>query len=422
MSIPKLRFPEFKGEWKRNKLGALSDVRDGTHDTPVYVNKGLPLITSKNLTLDGKLSFEKVGLISSSDFEEVNKRSKVDCGDILFGMIGTIGNPVLVDRDDFAIKNIALIKEQGQLENKFLIWFLRGPNIARQFYELNTGGTQKFIALGVIRDLIISTPSIPEQKKIASFFKAIDDKISALKRKRDLLKEYKRGLMQKLFNRELRFTDDNGQPFPDWEGKRLGEAFNWVKTNNLSRKNLTYEKDKSQDQIQNIHYGDIHTKFKAMFDQDKENIPYITTNSSIKKFSDDEFCQKGDVIIADASEDYNDIGKAIEIINVRKNSLVAGLHTYIARPKNNFLVIGFSNYLLQSYTIRRQIMRIAQGISVLGVSKSNIAKIILSLPHPKEQQKIADALSTMDVKIVAVSDQVEKLEQFKKGLLQQMFV
>ena len=139
-----------------------------------------------------------------------------------------------------------------------------------------------------------------------------------------------------------------------------------------------------------------------------------------KGFTDDEFCQVGDVVIADASEDYADIGKAIEIVELTETPLVAGLHTYIASAGRAEL--GFSGYLLRSASMRKQIMQIAQGIQVLGISKTNLEKLVLPIPHPDEQAKIADALSAMDAKIAAVGDQVARMEAFKKGLLQQMFV
>ena len=107
--VPELRFPGFTDDWEERKLGEFSDVRDGTHASPKYVSQGHPMVTSKNLTHSG-LDMTDVSFLTDKDFNEINKRSKVSIGDILFGMIGTIGNPVIVDRDDFAIKNMALIK------------------------------------------------------------------------------------------------------------------------------------------------------------------------------------------------------------------------------------------------------------------------------------------------------------------------
>ncbi|HCP65501.1 MAG TPA: type I restriction-modification system subunit M [Hyphomonadaceae bacterium] len=216
------------------------------------------------------------------------------------------------------------------------------------------------------------------------------------------LQNFKAWLMQKLFSKQLRFSRDNGQAFPDWQQKRLGEVFTWVKTNSLSREFLTHHGGN----VQNIHYGDIHTKFRPLFRQSAEIVPFVGSNSTLKPFSDEEYCRVGDVVIADASEDYADIGKAIEIVEVRERSLVAGLHTYIARPKIGCLVVGFSGYLLRSAPMRRQIMRIAQGISVLGISKGNLEKLTFWVPHTDEQRKIAATLSAIDSKIQSISGQI----------------
>lgn len=127
-------------------------------------------------------------------------------------------------------------------------------------------------------------------------------------------------------------------------------------------------------------------------------------------------------MIADASEDYADIGKAIEVMEVRERSMIAGLHTFIARPEQGVLAPGFVGYLLRSAPLRRQIVRAAQGVSVLGLSKGNLEKIILGLPAHEEQEKIAGALMAVDAKIDAVTDEITHMETFKKGLLQKMFV
>ena len=149
--------------------------------------------------------------------------------------------------------------------------------------------------------------------------------------------------------------------------------------------------------------------------------PYILATALDREFSHEDYCRIGDVVIADASEDYADIGKAIEIISVQPKSLVAGLHTYIARPIQH-MAVGFAGYLFQAEIVRKQMMQIAQGISVLGISKTNLAKLDIPYPHPKEQQKIADFLTAIDDKITAVDQQIEQIEIFKKGLLQQMFI
>ena len=198
--VPELRFAGFADDWEQRKLGEFSDVRDGTHASPKYVSQGHPMVTSKNLTHSG-LDMTDVSFLTDEDFNEINKRSKVSIGDILFGMIGTIGNPVIVDRDDFAIKNVALIKEKtsNPITNKWLLQYLKSPSFNRFIQKENAGGTQKFIALGLIRDMKLRVPEFDEQQKIGAFFKKIDDTIALHQRKLDLLKEQKKGFLQKMF-------------------------------------------------------------------------------------------------------------------------------------------------------------------------------------------------------------------------------
>lgn len=186
-------------DWEEKKLGAISDVRDGTHDSPKYHDSGYPLITSKNLLTTGMINFNNVNLILEEDYININKRSNVDIGDILFGMIGTIGNPVIVRNKGFAIKNVALIKENVNLLNIFLIQYLKSFFIKKQFYEQNTGGTQKFIALGVVRSLIVKLPCIEEQTKIANFLSSIDKKIEEAQKQIKDTKEFKKALLQQMF-------------------------------------------------------------------------------------------------------------------------------------------------------------------------------------------------------------------------------
>ena len=198
--VPELRFAGFADDWEERKLGDFSDVRDGTHASPKYISEGHPMVTSKNLTHSG-LDMTDVSFLTDEDFDEINKRSKVSIGDILFGMIGTIGNPVIVYRDDFAIKNVALIKEKSSnpIINKWLLQYLKSPSFNRFIQKENAGGTQKFIALGLIRDMNLRVPKKEEQQKIGSFFKHLDDTIALHQRKLDLLKEQKKGFLQKMF-------------------------------------------------------------------------------------------------------------------------------------------------------------------------------------------------------------------------------
>lgn len=197
-----LRFKDSEGndypEWEERKLGEISEVKDGTHDSPKYVSNGFPLVTSKNVK-NGKIDLNEVNYISKEDFDIINKRSKVSKGDILMGMIGTIGNLAIVDREDFAIKNVALIKEKSDLKNNFLIYLLQSYVFHKKIALLNEGGTQKFISLGNIRNLLFFIPTLEEQQKIADFLSSIDSKIESIEKELEGLKEFKRGLLQQMF-------------------------------------------------------------------------------------------------------------------------------------------------------------------------------------------------------------------------------
>lgn len=199
------RIGQIPEEWEVLELGKVCDVRDGTHSSPKYHEEGVPLITSKNL-VDTTLDFENVSLISEVDFQEIERRSKVDDGDILFGMIGTIGNPVIVRKDrDFAIKNVALIKfTDSKMNNVFVLNYLKSTHTVKQFNQKKDGSTQKFIALGVIRQIMITVPSVTEQEEIAEILSAVDEKISVNKKLKDKLTLLKKGLMHDLLIGKVR--------------------------------------------------------------------------------------------------------------------------------------------------------------------------------------------------------------------------
>ena len=163
-----------KPEWPMAELGEVCDVRDGTHDSPKYALSGYPLITSKNLK-NGFIDFTDVNLISREDLDAINKRSKVDAGDLLMPMIGTIGNPVIADASrEYAVKNVALIKfpKDCQVDNRFLKDVLDSAKMQSRFDRLASGSTQRFIPLGFIRKLEIPLPPLATQQAIVAEIEA----------------------------------------------------------------------------------------------------------------------------------------------------------------------------------------------------------------------------------------------------------
>lgn len=188
--------------WDVKSLNEICDVRDGTHDSPKYVSEGYPLITSKNVS-SGFLDFSQVNLISKEDYDNINKRSKVDLGDILMPMIGTIGKPIIVNiKPFFAIKNMALIKfSKTNIINIYIFSLLSSEFLKIKANDQMKGGTQKFMSLGTIRALKIPIPPLPLQQQFADFVNEVEE--TKLKMKESLTKTetlYK-ALMQKYFEK-----------------------------------------------------------------------------------------------------------------------------------------------------------------------------------------------------------------------------
>jgi type I restriction enzyme S subunit len=420
MNIPALRFQEFSGDWENKVLKEISlKITDGTHDTPKPVPEGLPYLTAIHIK-DGSIDYENCYYLTEEDHNKIYKRCNPEKGDLLIVNIGagTATCAINTVTYEFSLKNVALIKpDKLKIFPEYLLQVQR-KNSLKQFNTLTAGGAQPFLSLSEIGKIKISLPSLPEQTKIANFLTAVDDKISLLTQKADLLSQYKKGLMQQIFSQELRFKDDDGQEFPEWEEKLFGDIFTFIQTNSFSRALLNYDSGI----VKNIHYGDIHTKYKSNFKIRYENVPFINSDVDITNISSDCYCKEGDLVIADASEDYADIGKAIEIINTDNQKLLAGLHTYIARDLTNKMSLGFSGYLMQTESVRLQIKTLATGISVLGISKGNFGKVQLNIPTIQEQIKIANFLTAIDEKITNNQTQLNAVKQYKQGLLQQMFV
>ena len=179
--------------WQWCRFSQVLDVRDGTHDTPKYVEKGIPLITSKNINRN-QIDFENVKYISLEDHKEISKRSKVDDGDILFAMIGSIGNPVIVNKKiDFSIKNVALFKyyKNNCVNNKFLYYYLL---FSQDNMKKNAkGAVQTFVSLKMLREYLLPLPPLEEQKRIVA--------------KVDLIMDYLDKLQQEIESQEIILED-----------------------------------------------------------------------------------------------------------------------------------------------------------------------------------------------------------------------
>ena len=214
---------------------------------------------------------------------------------------------------------------------------------------------------------------------------------------------------------KLRF----GKFHDEWKTIRLDDILTFYSTNSFSREKLNYDAGI----VKNIHYGDIHTKYPTILSvKGNKEIPYINNDIDLSKFKNNQYLQDGDLIIADASEDYDDIGKAIEVKNVDDEKVLAGLHTLLARDEENMTVCEFKAHLFATNALKTKMKIIANGVSVLGISKNNLSKLDVNIPSKEEQQEIVNFLSAIDKKIELLDKERENYLNFKKYLMQQLFI
>lgn len=192
--------PIDNNRWEQKKLNNVCDVRDGTHDSPKYYSEGYLFVTSKNL-INEEIDFSTCNYINKEDYDKINKRSKVDDGDILMPMIGTIGGAIIVKKDrEFAIKNVALIKfKNNDINNVFLKYLLNSQEMNDYFNNIKKGGIQKFISLTTIRNLPIIVPPIELQRNFSCFVQENNKLILICEKELKKLEELKDSKMQEYF-------------------------------------------------------------------------------------------------------------------------------------------------------------------------------------------------------------------------------
>ena len=377
--------------WSVKKLGDICDVRDGTHTSPKFFDRGFPLITSKNL-INGKIDFKNIQYISKKDHIEICKRSNVDDGDILLAMIGTIGNPVLVKKDrEFSIKNVALFKvgkNNNHLNNVYLYNYL-----SYSTYELNkksAGGTQKFVGLSEFRKFQLPIPPLAEQEKIAEILSCWDDGIEKLSALIEKKKIQKKALMQQLLTGKHRLK---GFSTP-WHEVRLGDVCKTFSGGTPSVKNQKYYGGN----IPFVRSGEIHLDRTELFITNK-----ALENSSAKLVS------KGDVLYAlyGATSGEADISRIDGAINQA-----------ILCIRSQYIDSYFLCCLLQNKrkNILRKYLQGGQG----NLSAEIIKSLPIHYPCQEEQKAIAEILSKADEEIELLNKKLEAFKQEKKALMQQL--
>lgn len=252
-----------------------------------------------------------------------------------------------------------------------------------------------------IKDIILNIPSIQEQEKIANFLSSVDKKISLTEEKLELFREYKKRVMQKIFSQELRFKDSNGNDYPEWEEKKLGEIAFFSKGKLISKEDITEEG------VECIRYGELYTIYK-------EKIEKVVSKTKLEK-NKLILSEKNDVIIPSSGETAIDIAVASCVM---KDGVALGADLNIIKTKENGLYLA---YFINN-PAKLELASLAQGASVIHLYEKHLKLLNIKIPTLEEQEKIADFLSSIDSKIESIEKELEGLKEFKKGLLQQMFI
>jgi len=413
--VPKLRFREFDDSWIKESLRNCT-IKIGSGSTP----RG----GDKTYTKDGEVHFIRSQNVFNNELvltgdvfisDEINSKMKgsiVKPSDVLLNITGgSIGRSCVVPHE-FSKGNVnqhvCIIRLDNQVYPYFLQPFLASQRGQKLIKRGQTGSGREGLNFQSIALFKLNLPSVEEQKKISKFLRAIDKKLQQLSKKKELLEDYKKGIIQKIFSQEIRFKDDSGNNYPDWQEKKLGQIGKTF--NGLTGKT---KKDFGNGKPF-IQYMQVFSSAKI----DKSKFGFVNLKENEKQNK----VRYGDVFFTTSSETPLEIGYASvlteEVEELYLNSFCFGFRA----NSLNELYPDFSSYLFRSQSLRKQIIKLAQGSTRYNMSKVQLLKTLVILPSLKEQQKIAHFLNSIDKKIESVSHQLKKTKEFKKGLLQQMFV
>ena len=375
VNVPQLRFPGFEGEWEEKKLGQIAKITTGstpsTHIEEYY--NGEKLFVSPADIQENRYVFKTKTTLSNIGF---SKGRKVAKGSVLFVCIGsTIGKVGQATEECLTNQQINSLYAENEYDNGFIyeilekngtkIKLLAGVQAVPQINKTDFSNFKYFF------------PTLPEQQKIASFLSAVDEKIQQLSRKKELLEQYKKGVMQQLFSGKLRFKEENGKDYPDWEEKKLGEVLK-----------IGSGKD-----------------YKHL---DAGNIPVFGTGGYM--LSVNKFLHSGETVFIGRK------GTIDKPFYFEGDFWTVDTLFYTHTFKNTIPKFIYCVFQQIDWKLHNE----ASGVPSL--SKSTIEKLKFDFPCIEEQQKIANFLSSIDAKIENTKDELCKIQLFKKGLLQQLFV
>jgi type I restriction enzyme S subunit len=367
---PLVRFPEFKEDWKfinGNELFKTISNKDHNSDLPI-------LAISQEF---GAIPRELINYNISVTNKSVSSYKVIEVGDFIISLRSFEGGIEYSNYKGICSPAYIILRPTVTLErNFFKIHFKTYRYIQQLQSKLEGIRDGKMVSYKYFSEIKLPLPTLPEQQKIAHFFTTLDKKIDQLQEKKNALEHYKKGMMQKLFSQEIRFRDDNGKDYPDWEEKKLGDICEKISSGNSKNSN-----DGEFDL-----YGS--TGLIGKCDEPTHNGYFL--------------------LIARVGANAGQINRIDGEFGVSDNTLV--IHT-----KSN---ISFLYYLLLNFNLNRLIFGSGQPLITGGQLKG----LKLYFPILIEQTKIANFLSKIDDKINAVNEQIDKTKTYKKGLLQKMFV
>jgi type I restriction enzyme S subunit len=402
-NTPKLRFPEFTGEWEIDTIEKICDktISYGIVQTGDVIENGIPCVRVIDLAND-VLDVSKM-ITTSYEINNSYKKTILEIDDIIFALRGVIGKvikttPELIGSN--ITRGVARISCNKKLVlPDYMLWAIRSPNFVEEINKRVNGSALQEIPLSNLRVIPLSFPTLLEQTKIATFLTAVDEKLTQLKKKKTLLEQYKKGVMQKLFSQELRFKDDNNQDFPDWQEKQLGELGDIVTG--------------STPPTANGEYYNGNFSFVSPYDiNEKRFVEKTKTTLTELGFLKGRKIRTGSSLFVCIG---STIGKVAQssidcITNQQINSVI---------PYENYND-DFIYTLLENHSHKIKILAAEQAVPI--INKTTFSNYNVFVPSLPEQQKIATFFSAIDEKISHSSTQIEKMEAWKKGLLQQMFI
>lgn len=402
MNVPKLRFKEFSGEWEETILKNISTFYNGR------AYKQAELLSS------GKYQVLRVGNFFTNDSWyysdlELDENKYCDNGDLLYAWSASFGPRIWKGEKVIYHYHIWKVENHDDITKKYL-YILLDNETAKIKAQSANGFALLHITKGTIENWKVNIPSKQEQEKIASFLTSVDTKIEQLTRKEKLLQQYKKGVMQKIFSQEIRFKADDGSEFEDWKEKKLGDIGEF-KTSSVDKKTI-----QDEELVYLVNYMNVYNH-ENINNQTVKNYMRVSAKENQILTSD---LKKGDILFTPSSETPDDIGHSVVIFEDLENT-VYSYHLMRFRPKVK-LDILYSHYFCNIPEVLKQITKVSTGSTRFTISVGGFSKIVINLPCLEEQTKIANFLSSIDSKIEQVQKQLNSTKEFKKALLQQMFV